>query len=195
VPLDRLDAVVLTHEHPDHWLDLPILRNALKYYLRHEGLAVHGPTGVGDAAQALIGSLEPTLRWSTLGGGSTVTVGDQRLRFSPTDHPVETLAVRIDAGGRTLAYTADTGAAWEPGDLLTGVDVLLCEATMPAAYEDQVQHLTGRQAGALARGAGVGRLVLTHIAPGVDREAQRDAAAAAFGGDVALAEVGVTLSI
>ena len=195
VALDQLDALVLTHEHPDHWLDLPILRTALKYYVEVEGLAVHSPAGVQSHAQRLIGRLEPTLRWTTLGPGSVVEVGDQRLRFSRTDHPVETLAVRVEATGRTLVYTADTGSGWEPGDFLSGVDVLLCEATMPEEQQDRTQHLTARQAGALARQAGVGELVLTHIAPGVDPQAQHAAATAAFDGDVVVAEVNATFTV
>lgn len=192
VALTDIDALVLTHQHPDHWIDLPILRNALRYYLNHRDLPVYGPQGVLDQAQAVIDGLEPTLRWTTIDSSSEVAIGDQRLTFSRTDHPVETLAVRLAAAGATIAYTADTGSAWDPGELLAGADLLLCEATVTEDHEDQVQHLSARQAGALAQRAGVGRLVVTHVAPGVDREAQRAAAAAAFGGPVQLAEVNHT---
>jgi ribonuclease BN (tRNA processing enzyme) len=190
-----LDAVVLSHQHPDHWLDLPILRNAMRYYLELEGLAVYGTGAAFAQAEAVIGELEPTLRWTTIDQSSEVTIGDQRLTFSLTDHPVETLAVRLTADGRTLVYSADTGPAWRPGDLLSGVDLLLCEATIPQAYEDQSPHLSGRQAGTLARDWGVGRLALTHIAPGVDAEAQRSAASAAFGDPVDLARVNETFTV
>jgi ribonuclease BN (tRNA processing enzyme) len=195
VTLDEVDALVLTHEHPDHWSDVPILRNALRYYLGVEDLPVYGTSGVLAQARALISELEPTLRWTTLDAGSTVEIGDQRLRFSRTDHPVETLAVRIDAGERTLAYTADTGSGWTPGDFLAGADLLLCEATMSEAHEDRAQHLTGRQAGALARAAGIPHLVLTHIAPGVDPTAQVAAAQGPFGGSVTLATPDAVIAV
>jgi ribonuclease BN (tRNA processing enzyme) len=196
VGLDEVDAVVLTHDHPDHWLDLPILRNALRYYLYREGLAVYGTAGILEQAEAVISELEPTLLWTTISAEtSDLALGDQRLSFSLTDHPVETLAVRIEAAGRTLAYTADTGSAWASAGLLDGADLLLCEATIPQQYEDISPHLTGRQAGALARDAGVRRLVLTHIAPGVSAEEQVAAAAAVFDGPVEVAEVNATLSV
>lgn len=195
VSLDQLDALVVTHEHPDHWVDLPIFRNALKYYVGVEGLAVYGTDGVHRDAQGLIGRLEPTLRWTTLDAGSSVQIGDQRLRFSRTDHPVETLAVRVEAAGRTLAYTADTGSGWEPGDFLTGVDLLVCEATMPEEHQGRAQHLTGPQAGGLAQAAGVGKLVLTHVAPGVDPTTQHRGAATAFTGTIELAEVGASFVV
>jgi ribonuclease BN (tRNA processing enzyme) len=195
VALDQVDALVLTHEHPDHWSDLPILRNALRYYLGVEDLPVYGTGGVLAQAQALISELEPTLRWTTLDVGSTVEIGDQRLRFSRTDHPVETLAVRVEAEERTLVYTADTGSGWEPGDFLAGADLLLCEATMSEVHEDRAQHLTGRQAGALAQVAGIAHLVLTHIAPGVDPATQKTAAEKPFEGSVTLATPNAVIAV
>ncbi|HEY8524346.1 MAG TPA: MBL fold metallo-hydrolase [Acidimicrobiales bacterium] len=195
VEVGELDAVVLSHSHPDHWTDLPILRNAMRYVLGVGGLPVYGTAATLAAAGAVSGDLAPTLYWTTVDASATVTVGDQRLRFSRTDHPVETLAVRVDAGGRSLLYTADTGPAWDPGPAGEGVDVLLSEATLTAEEEGEVQHLSGRQAGELAARLGAGRLVVTHVAPGVDDEAQRRDAAAAFGGPVELARTGATFAV
>ena len=195
VALTDIDAVVLTHQHPDHWLDLPILRNALRYFLDAEGLAVYGTAGTRAQAEAVIDGLTPTLVWTTIGAGSAVQIGDQRMSFSRTDHPVETFALRLESGGRTLVYTADTGSGWEPDGFVDGADLLLCEATLAEDDADSFQHLTGRQAGELAKQAGVGRLAVTHVPPGVDREAQRAAAELAFGGVVELAAVGETYTV
>jgi ribonuclease BN (tRNA processing enzyme) len=190
-----VDALVLSHEHPDHWLDLPVLRNALRYVLEVEGLDVYGTAGTLRLAATLIDGLAPTLDWHTVGPGATAEVGSMRLRFGLTDHPVETLAVRVDAGGRSLLYSADTGPAWAPGELADGVDLLLCEASLRPGDEGAVQHLSGRQAGELARAVGAGRLVLTHMVPGVDVEAQQKAAADAYGGPVTVAATGATLAV
>ena len=67
-------------------------------------------------AEVIIGELPPTLLWHNVDESSVVEVGDQVVRFSRTDHPVETLAVRVDAGGRSLLYSADTGPGWDPGE-------------------------------------------------------------------------------
>ena len=190
-----VDAVVLSHEHPDHWLDLPVLRNALRYVLGVEGLDVYGTAGNLRLAATLIDELAPTIDWHTVQPGATAEVGPLRLSFGLTDHPVETLAVRVEAGGRSLLYSADTGPAWAPGELADGVDLLLCEASLRPGDEGAVQHLSAHQAGELARAVGAAQLVLTHLVPGVDAEAQRAAAAAAYGGPVAVAAIGATLAV
>ncbi len=195
IPIDEIDAIILTHHHPDHWLDLPILRNAMRYVLDLDDLPVLGTAGVLERARQLIGELAPTFHWTTLRRSSTLKIGDQHLRFAATDHPVETFAVRVEAEGRVLVYTADTGPDWLPGDLVTGADLFLCEATLDKAHERRVQHLSGRQAGALAREEGVQRLVLTHLAPGIDPETQRAEAEAAFGDAVELAHNHLTLTV
>ncbi|MGH9229060.1 MAG: MBL fold metallo-hydrolase [Acidimicrobiales bacterium] len=183
-----IDAVVLSHVHPDHWLDLPVLRNAMRYVLGVEGLPVYGTAETWLMAGVIIGELRPSLLWHNVDESSVVEVGDQVVRFSRTDHPVETLAVRVDAGGRSLLYSADTGPGWEPGAIGADIDLMVCEASLEPEHEGQVQHLSARQAGKLARTLGAGRLVITHVVPGVEPEAQRDVAEQAFGGPVALAE-------
>lgn len=185
--IGEIDAVVLSHVHPDHWLDLPVLRNAMRYVLDIEGLPVYGTAETWLMAEVLIGELAPTMLWRTVDESSVVQVGDQVVRFSRTDHPVETLAVRVDAGGRSLLYSADTGPAWYPGEAGADVDLMLCEASLQPEHEGHVQHLSARQAGKLARTLGAGRLVVTHVVPGVEPEAQLDIAGQAFGGPVDLA--------
>jgi ribonuclease BN (tRNA processing enzyme) len=195
VELRDIDAVVLTHEHPDHWLDLPLLRNALRYFLDVRDLPVHGTAGTHRLATELSTELAPTLVWHTIDASSTVTVGDLDLRFSRTDHPVETLAVRVDHSGRSLVYSADTGPAWRGDDLGGGVTTVLCEASFPPAAEGTHQHLSARQAAELAGALGAERLVLTHVSPGVDPADQARRAAAAFAGSVDLATTGATFTV
>ena len=186
-PITDLDALVLSHSHPDHWLDLPLLRNAMRYVLDAEGLAVYGTAETLALAATVIGELPPTLVWHVVDGNSTVEVADQVIRFSRTDHPVETLAVRVDAGGRSLLYSADTGSGWDATAVGRGVDLFLCEASLPPDEEGTVDHLSAREAGKLAHEVSADRLVLTHVVPGVDPDTQRGLAAEAFPGPVEVA--------
>ena len=103
--------------------------------------------------------------------------------------------MRAEAGARTLLYSADTGPAWDVGDLGDGVDLLVCEASLRSGDEGGFQHLSARQAGSLARAVGAGRLMLTHLVPGTDRGEQQAGAEAAYGGPVVLASDGATLAV
>jgi ribonuclease BN (tRNA processing enzyme) len=103
--------------------------------------------------------------------------------------------MRIDGGGRSMGYSADTGPKWSFEQLGPGLDLALCEATFLHDQEGQLQHLSGRQAGASARKAGAARLVLTHIWPTIDKERSRAEAVDAYGGPVQLATVNETYEI
>lgn len=179
-----LDAVVITHEHPDHWVDLTGYYVACKYYLKRPTVPVLAPAGLRERAYY---SDEP-LMWDTIADGHRREIGDLSLTFSRTDHPPETLAVRVDTGGRSLGYSADSGPGWSLEALGPGLDLALCEATYLEDMEGRGQHMSARQAGISARAAGAGRLVLTHLQPGTDRYASRAEGAAAFGGDVEVAD-------
>lgn len=198
--LGEIDAIVLSHEHPDHWIELPVIRNAAKYVLGIESIAVYGTAGTRTLAEAVIGGpLDPPLAWTTVTDGSAITIGDLAVRFSATDHPVETLAMRFEAGGRVLGYSADTGSAWSFSALDpagTGFDLAVCEATLAADDADTFQHLTATQAGAMADAAKVQRLALTHLYAGDDSDRAEEASRpGAFDGPVELARPGYTFTV
>jgi ribonuclease BN (tRNA processing enzyme) len=188
IAIGDLDAVVISHSHPDHWLDLGVMATAWKYGLGRQGLPVYGNAETRAKADALVDGLAPTFAWTEIDASSRVRIGGLDLTFSATDHYVPTLACRVATDGVAIAYSADTGPGWSFADLGGPIDLAICEATHLAPREvEGVLHLSGRQAGTMAREAGVKQLVLTHVSPGVDAEAVRAEAAAAFHGPVELA--------
>ena len=187
VDLEQVDAVVLTHEHPDHWTDLEAFCVALKWGLRRAGPPVYGPESVEGLMR--IGGAAKVVRWNAISEGTVLQVGDLRLSFSRTDHPVPTFAVRVDGAGRSLGYSADSGPEWAMSSLGRDLDLALCEATFLSDEEGSVQHMSARQAGRTAAEAAAKRLVITHLAPRIDRESARSEAEEAFGAPVEVAAV------
>jgi ribonuclease BN (tRNA processing enzyme) len=117
--------------------------------------------------------------------GEPARIGPFEVSAVPVDHPTEAYGIRVRHGGLTFAYTGDTGPCDSLEELVSGVDVLLAEATWTdSPKRPPGVHLSGKQAGALARRAGVGQLLLTHVAPWNDRDAVLAEARAEFPGAV-----------
>ena len=96
--------------------------------------------------------------------------------------------MRAEAEGRVLVYTADTGPSDDVAALARGADLLMAEATFQEAVNPAPDvHMTGAEAGALAAAAGAGRLVLTHIPPGLDKDVSARQAAGAYAGGIVVA--------
>lgn len=187
--LDDVDAVVISHEHPDHWTDLTGLRVALRYGSGRRGLPVHLTAGTRDVLGRVCDELDPPFDLHEIDDGHLVRVGGLALRFSATDHYVPTLACHVTDGVHALAYSADTGPYWSLRRWGEHVDLALLECSHLADREAEgVLHLSARQAGVMAAEGGAGSLLLTHLVPGLDRAEALAEARAEFAGPVALAE-------
>lgn len=195
VSLLDLDGIVVSHSHPDHWLELPVVLNAVRYGLGAPdlGLPLLWTARTAEQFAAIAADPAPTFAPRVIDERSTATIGDIDLRFSRTDHPVETLAIRAEHAGRSIVYTADTGDGWRltslGSDIDEMIDLAIVEATLDESEQDVVQHLTASQAGRQAAEAGVASLLLTHLAPGSDPDARRADAARAYAGPIEVAEI------
>ena len=189
VTLAQVDAVVVTHEHIDHWSDLEHFGVATRYVVPRPPVPLYCEQDL-PALMRTPGADQFDLR--PISPESRVDIGAMSFTFSRTDHSVETLAVRVDGAGRSLGYSADSGPGWGFSQLGPALDLALCEATFLSEKEGALPHMSARQAGLNARQAGARRLVLTHLWPGVDRQEARAEAADAFGAPVELARIGKT---
>jgi ribonuclease BN (tRNA processing enzyme) len=185
----RLDAIVLSHEHTDHWSDLAGFVSAARWTVGWDRDPV--PVLAAPGVQERLGKdTDGILAWRTVGDTDGADVGGLRLRFSRTDHGPVTLAVRLDGDGAALGYSADSGPGWSLAALGDDLDLALCEATYTQDHEGTAQHMSARQAGDSAKAARARRLVLTHRWPTIPAAAVAAEAAAAFGGPLAQAVVG-----
>jgi len=194
-----VDAIVVSHLHADHCIDLTAYIVALRYggaRYRVQGpdarIALIGPAGTRDRLEAAYDPYARKLGLHELFGFSTPASGELgpfALSFATMNHPVPTSALRITHGDRTLVYSGDTGESDALVSLAHGADVLLCEASVgPDEQPVPDLHLTGKQAGEHAHRAGVDRLIVTHVPPWGSRQVAADEAAAAFRGPVEIAE-------
>ncbi|MFM8279603.1 MAG: MBL fold metallo-hydrolase [Candidatus Limnocylindrus sp.] len=215
--LPKIDAVCVSHLHPDHWIDLIALRHALYHGsgMRdgsdHQSVRLFGPAGLDDRIAAL---LDVTPQWSvamhgaeidppfnfTQWGEAITEEGAMRIESRAVRHAGDSVAMRVsrrdheDAPG--LVYSGDV-AYWEDlVPLLRPGDTLLCEATLgDATWSPDAGHLSGATAGRAASAGGAARLLLTHLGAEVDPASAQADAATTFTGEIRVIREGEAISL
>lgn len=202
IRLDEIDGMLLSHLHPDHCLDMCGLYVAVRYgpWPDRARIPVWGPDGTPARLARAYGLPEDPGMTAEFDFHSYPSepfdVGSVRVTAAPVAHPVPAYALRLEHGGRALAYSGDTGPTRALVDLASGVDVLVCEAGFPDDEANPADiHMSGRDAGEHAAAAGAHRLVLTHIPPWGDPNEALAAARSAFGGPVTLARPGAEFDV
>jgi ribonuclease BN (tRNA processing enzyme) len=207
LPWQHVSHVVLSHFHPDHWGELPMLVYALKYTTvpaRTEPLVILGPRGVVQLLRALAEGYGDWL----LDPGFPIGILDVRdgepfplnaevsLDTFPVPHTTESVALSLTAPEGRLVYTGDTGPSAELARWAAGCDLLLAECSLPESMAID-GHLTPARAGELAREAQAKRLVLTHFYPPVETSDPPPATLAAklFKGPITAAKDGDRFTI
>ena len=192
----ELDAIIISHLHPDHFVDLVALRHYLRYGLATpERMRVMAPAGLAgrlDALHAEPGFTAVALDCSNLAEG-TLTIGGLSVEARLVTHTAESYAFRVALPGAAngLVYSGDCGRAADLAPLIRPGDTLLSEVSFgPGPVPPGAQHLDGPAVGELARMTGTGQVLLTHLQMGFDRAATIDSVRARFDGPVELVDPG-----
>jgi ribonuclease BN (tRNA processing enzyme) len=177
-----LDAVIISHLHPDHFVDLYGLHYALRFHpTGAKKVDVYAPAGarelmtsllIGDSADSFVSHLPVHVA----AAGERHELGPFDVELFAAYHPIETLASRIVVDGRIIAYSADSGFTPDLVTCALDADLFICDSTWvsrDAPFPEGV-HMTGTEAGTLAADASVERLMITHVFP--QREPEQVAA-------------------
>jgi ribonuclease BN (tRNA processing enzyme) len=207
-----LSALLISHVHADHCLDLIPYAYALTYAPRQQPVAVggwpgtdtparpplHAPAGSSEVFRQISACwgnpelVEKAFSLTEYNGPELLTLGPFSVTLCEVPHYTTTYAARITApDGSTLTYSADCS----PNDALVhfahDTDVLLIEATLPRPERTGIRgHLTPREAGDHARRADAHRVILTHYSDELDPAWALDEGCQGFGGPVELAQEG-----
>ncbi|MEB8337932.1 MBL fold metallo-hydrolase [Streptomyces endophyticus] len=204
VGLYDLDAIFLSHLHADHCIDM-CAYFVVRYY-RHDGgrcepMPVYGPEGTeqrlttAHADTPSASAFSEVFDFHTVKPGS-YEIGPFSVRMEKVCHPVESYAIRVEHGGRSLTYSGDTGPCAALDELAEDSDLFLCEAAFTHGKENiPALHLNGREAGEAAQRSRTRKLVLTHIPPWTDPQVNLADARAVYDGPVELAAPGVTYTV
>jgi ribonuclease BN (tRNA processing enzyme) len=196
--LDHIDAVVISHLHPDHFMDLCGLYVARRYRPDSQllpPLPVYGPQNTVERFRESYGlngdaeDIAEIFDIKELADGAEFQIGPITIMPRLVNHPVQAFGVRVEHYGRTMAYSGDTDTCSGLIDLARDVDLLLAEASFQEGRDDvRGVHMTGLRAGHAALEARAHRLVLTHIPIWTDRDVVHAEAAQAFSGPIDVAK-------
>lgn len=203
VELEELDAIVISHKHADHCVDLIGLHHAVRAHgPAATGIPLYSPPGVAELLAELTSReapyvFEESFELQTVQAGDSFTVNDVRFRLFESVHPPPTLSMRLESDGAVLTYSADSAGGPQLVAAARGADLFLCEATWQGEPMDHPPgiHLTAEGAGRVATEAGVRRLLLTHVAGNLDRAVSLEEARRTWDGPLDVAVDGMTVEV
>lgn len=200
IPPESLDAVLVSHLHPDHFIDLIPLRHYLVFQLTPPGrVRVIGPIGLADRLDAL--HAQPGFTRASLDcepwPSEPVMIGDVEVSARRVTHTATSHAIRIaPPDGPALIYSGDCGVAADLAPLIQPGDTLLVEVSFGAnPVPKGVHHLNAAAIAGLVADRRPGRVLLTHLQMGLDRETPVAVVQAAMSGPVSLVEPGDDINL
>jgi ribonuclease BN (tRNA processing enzyme) len=196
-----IDAVLLSHLHADHCLDLTGYYVMRKYHPsgQQPRIPVWGPVGTADRmARAYDLPPDPgmTGEFDFRAWDGPVRIGPFSVEAVPVVHPVPAYGLRVSVDGITVAYSGDTGPCPALARVADGADLLLAEASFRQGDDNPADlHLTGADCGEVARSASVKSLVITHVPPWHDGQVALREAAELYDGPLELARAGAVYDL
>jgi ribonuclease BN (tRNA processing enzyme) len=196
-----VDGVLLSHLHADHCLDLCGFYVLRKYHPSgpQPRIPVWGPPGTAvRMAKAYDLDEDPGMNeeFEFLPYAGEIRLGPFTVMPRTVAHPVSAYGLLIEADGRSLAYSGDTGTCSGLVETAHDADLFLCEASFLEGHTNPPDlHLTGAEAGRMATEALARRLVLTHVPPWHEGEVMLREAAETYDGPLELAESGKTYEV
>ena len=195
-----LDAVILSHCHVDHCVDVASLYVQRHYAPTPSGplLRILGPSAARGRIAAIYGMNDPAMldaEFSFEHLGSAHSIGPFAIDAVPAAHPVESYSIRVSAGGSSLVYSGDTGPTQSLVDFSAGADFALYEASFVGEGNPPDLHMSGADAGRIASAAQVRTLVLTHRVGWNDDAIVLREAAAHYDGAILLASAGQVIDL
>lgn len=198
MPPEKLDAIVLSHYHPDHTADIGVIQHALyvgKFIHQYGGcLPVYGH-GQDEAEFAKL-SYKDVMKGMRYEPAQPLQIGPFSVVFFKTKHSVPCYGTRIEAGGKTLVYTGDTAFFQELAEFSKDADVLLAETNFYKGMDGAAAgHMTSEEAGWIAKRAKVKKLILTHLPHFGNLNQLKTEAGEQYGGEILIAKEGLAVSI
>lgn len=197
IKLEELDAVVLSHYHADHFADLYCLQYAVMIS-RHLETRVRPLKIFGQEKDQKFHTLKygGSCIAYPINSGDTLDIEGVKFTFLNTEHPVPCVAMRIEANGKVLAYSGDSGWSEALIKIARNSDVFLCECSLYSSSNAKIEgHLNGEEVGKIASNAQVNKLILTHLPHFGDRKELVYEAQKYYDGKIILADSGLTIQI
>lgn len=189
-------SVIVSHLHRDHYNDIYNLQYAS--FVFHNQKRIEQPINIylPPTPESIVDDIEGETNsyanYHSIGQHTKLKIGNMDISFCKMDHPVETYAIRIDNGDRSIVYTGDT--SYSAKDRLSqfakNADLLICESSLLKShgFPEINSHLTAEQAAKIAKQANVRGLALTHFWPEEDVQKYTDEAKGVFKNVIALNE-------
>jgi ribonuclease BN (tRNA processing enzyme) len=211
-----VDAVVLSHLHADHILDLVPYSYALTYAARQQPVPVHiwpgtenparpvlhAPPGAREVFRRVVGAwgnddlIETAFDLHEYAVSDELQIGPLHFRFCAVPHYLPTFAMEITGSGGRFTFGADCSPSPALVEFARDTDLLLIEATLPRPERTGIRgHLTPGEAGQHGRDAGARRLVITHVSDELGEKWARDEAEKTFGASVEVAREGAVYAV